>query len=75
MLSWNVSEVANVDPAEWAHRSDDDGLIRPVPEACAEALAVPYDMGYYAIRPPSWVPGRMQELAMTKADDDEWGEW
>lgn len=75
VLSWDVSEVADVDPAEWVHRSDDGGLIRPVPEACADALAVPYDMGYYAIRPPSWVPGRMQELAMTKADDEEWGDW
>ena len=75
VLSWTVHEVTDADPAEWAHRTDNNELIRPVPTACAEALAVPYDMGYYALRPPSWVPGRMQELAMTKADDDDWGDW
>ena len=31
VLSWTVSEVVDVDPAIWAHKSDDGGLIRPVP--------------------------------------------
>lgn len=75
VLSWSVARVADVDPARWVHCGDGDTLIRPVPERCAEALSVPYDLGHYALRPPSWVPGRMQELAMTQADAEEWGEW
>lgn len=76
VLSWSVTEVHGVDPAAFVHTDDARAtLIRPVPPACAEALGVPYDIGFYALRPPSWVPGRMQDLAITKADEEEWGEW
>lgn len=75
VLSWDITPHLGVEPAEWVHVSDGDRLLRPVPPACAEALAVPYDLGFYALRPPSWVPGRLQEMAMTKVDDEEWGEW
>lgn len=69
VLSWSVETVV-ADPFLWAH-TDGDDLVRPVPVACAQTAGVPYRLGWYALRPPSWHPGRLRELAMTD-DTEQW---
>lgn len=71
VLSWDVQIHADADPARWCH-IDGERLLRPVPVRCAEALDVPYRLGWYAVRPPSWHPDRLQEMAMTDDEEDEW---
>lgn len=60
---------------EWAHLAPHtDQLIRPCPVECVQALGLPDDtwrMGRYALRPPSWHPDRLMELAMS-AEEEEW---
>lgn len=72
VLSWDVSEVTDVDPEAWAHMGDTGTLQRPCPAECATALGV-HDtrMTWYAIRPPSWNPDRLLAL-VAPAGPDEW---
>lgn len=70
VLSWEVELAEDVDPSAWVH-AEGDQILRPVPAECAEALEVPYRMGMYAVRPPSWHPDLLQPLAMTD-DEDDW---
>lgn len=67
---WEVKDVGDADPA-WAHVDGED-IIRPCPTQCAESLGVPYRLGHYAIRPPSWNPNRLAALAMTPEPEEEW---
>lgn len=71
VLAWTVEPAHPDDPGRFVH-VDGETILRPCPTACAEALAVPYRTGWYAIRPPSWHPDRLNELAMTADDDDDW---
>lgn len=73
VLSWSVEAVEGVDPGPWVH-ADADVVLRPVPEQCLDALGVPHSPCRYAIRPPSWNPERMTELAGTTESDDDWEE-
>lgn len=72
VLRWTVREVAPDDPGRYVHAEGLD-ILRPCPTECADALTIPHRVGLYAIRPPSWHPDRLSELAMTDdADDDSW---
>lgn len=66
VLHWTVEEIDG-DPLTIAHMGDTGRLLRPVPIAAAEQLGIEYRVGWYALRPPSWNPNRLMELAM--ADD------
>lgn len=70
VLRWTVHAATPVDLGDWAHR-DWDSLLRPCPPECADTLQVPYRLGLYATRPPSWHPDRLTELAMTD-QEDQW---
>lgn len=73
VLNWSVTEEHPEDPARFLHVDDDNAILRPCPTACAEALNIPYRLGWYAVRPPSWHPDRLTELAMTaEPDDNSW---
>lgn len=71
VLGWDTEVHLDADPATWTH-VDGDTIIRPIPVECADTLGVPYRVGWYALRPPSWHPDRLQEMAMTEEDDDAW---
>lgn len=74
VLDW-VVELVDADADQWTHTHADTGaLIRPMPVECAEFHGVPYRWGQYALRPPSWHPDRLVDLAMTPDDDDAWAE-
>jgi len=70
VLGWDVEDVGDADPA-WAHVHGAD-IIRPCPVECAEDLGVPYRIGHYALRPPSWNPNRLTSLAMTPEPEEDW---
>lgn len=74
VLAWTVQEQAPTDLARWLHLGDDDTtILRPCPVECMSALGADYRMGWYALRPPSWHPDHLAELAMTPdADDESW---
>lgn len=73
VISWTVEEAHPEDPGRFVHADSSDAILRPCPPACAEELDVPYRLGWYATRPPSWHPDRLTELAMTaEPDDDSW---
>lgn len=63
VLSWSIEDAPG-DPWRTLHLGDGDQLLRPVPIPVAEALGVDYRVGAYAIRPPSWNPNRLTEMAM-----------
>lgn len=69
VLRWDVHEETPVDVERWLHVQDGE-VLRPVPPACLDTLGVPYRMGSYALRPPSWHPDRLMDLAMTAEPDD-----
>lgn len=70
VLAWHVEPI-EADPARWTHEHDGQ-IIRPCPHACADQLNVPYTEGWYALRPPSWHPDRLQKLAMTASTEEDW---
>lgn len=74
ILRWEVEEVTT--PAgRWGHIDHrGDEIIRPCPVECATSLEVDYRLGQYAIRPPSWHPDRLMEVAMTPEREEDW-EW
>ena len=73
VLNWTVEEAHPEDPAHFIHADDNDAILRPCPTECADALAIPYRRGWYALRPPSWHPDALTELAMTaEPDTDSW---
>lgn len=72
ILYWDVAETRPDDPLAWVH-ADGGTILRPCPVECAETLRVPYRLGWYALRPPSWHPDRLEELAMT--DDTDYEDW
>lgn len=73
VLNWIVETAHPNDPGRFIHTDTDNTILRPCPPECAEALAVDYRLGWYAIRPPSWHPDVLMELAMTaEADDEAW---
>lgn len=67
---WQVEDMGDPDPA-WAHAWQGD-IIRPCPRECADELGVPYRLGHYALRPPSWNPNRLALLAMTPEPEEDW---
>lgn len=69
VLRWEVDAVTAPDPHRWVHVGDEGALLRPVPEACAAHYEAPHRLGSYAIRPPSWHPSRLTDLAMTPAEE------
>lgn len=73
VIAWNVEETHPADSGRFVHADADDTILRPCPVECADALNVPYRLGWYATRPPSWHPDRLTELAMTAEPDD--GSW
>ncbi|BDZ52460.1 hypothetical protein GCM10025867_47010 (plasmid) [Frondihabitans sucicola] len=60
---WSV-EPMDGDPWRVLHLGTGDELIRPCPVDVADDLGVDYRLGFYAIRPPSWNPNRLVEMAM-----------
>lgn len=73
VLGWNIHEETPTDPARFIHADNDGAILRPCPIECAEALGLAYREGWYALRPPSWHPDRLTELAMTAdPDTDSW---
>ena len=66
VLGWSAVEIEG-DPWRTMHLGRGHELLRPVPVSVAEGLGVDYRLGAYAIRPPSWNPNRLMEMAM--ADD------
>lgn len=71
VLRWEVESVSTKDVYSWSH-VDGDTILRPVPEQCVRVLGVGYRMGNYAVRPPSWHPDRLKDLAMTPEREEEW---
>lgn len=63
VLGWSV-EAQQGDPWRTIHLGEHGMLIRPTPIMVADELGVPYRVGAYAIRPPSWNPNRLMEMAM-----------
>lgn len=72
VLTWTVEEAHPDDLGRFIHADTDDAILRPCPTDCAEALGVDYRVGLYALRPPSWHPDMLTELAMTAEPDDDW---
>ena len=70
VIGWTVTPV-DTDPIRWAHESE-SSIIRPCPQECAQGLGVDFGMGWYAIRPPSWHPDRLQQLAIATEPEEEW---
>ena len=71
VLSWSVVAVEENRLGGWSHVHDGN-IVRPCPEQCAQELGIPYRLGTYEIRPPSWHPDRLQHLAMTEEPEEEW---
>lgn len=72
VLSWDVIEHPDEDPTVWAHLGPGDLLHRPVPSGCADHLGIVETREcWYAIRPPSWHPDRLQQL-VASADPEDW---
>lgn len=65
VLSWEITEHPAAGPA-WVHHEGTD-ILRPVPVECV--AAVEHRVGWYALRPPSWIPERLVACAMTV---EEW---
>lgn len=73
VITWAVEEAHPDDLGRFIHADDDNAILRPCPAECADALGVPYREGWYALRPPSWHPDVLMELAMTaEPDTDSW---
>lgn len=76
VLEWTVTDMSGLESvhAGWGHIDSEQAITRPCPEACVQRLGLTdqqWRLGHYAIRPPSWHPSRLQELAMTE-DSDTW---
>ncbi len=69
VLAWDIADI-DADPYEHAHLADGN-IIRPCPVECLDGLGyeVPHDLGWYAIRPPSWHPNRLVRTAMTASSE------
>lgn len=65
---WEIEKV-DKDPDKLAHCGEDDELLRPSPVECATRLDLDYDLTWHAIRPPSWNPNRIRELAVKPEDE------
>lgn len=70
ILHWEIETLAT-EPDGWSHIHAGE-IVRPCPEDCAAALAVPYRLGWYALRPPSWHPDRLMAMAMTPEPEEAW---
>lgn len=72
VLDWTVQPCtdAGVDPIRWAFVGEDGAILRPIPAAVADHLGIRYELGWYALRPPSWHRDRLEQLAMTPPDED-----
>lgn len=75
VLSWDVEEISG-DPFTVGHTGDTGRILRPIPVECAETLALDYREEWFCIRPPSWNPNRLRQLAVAPEDEmyvpDEW---
>lgn len=71
VLSWTITPATPQNPHRWVH-AEGNTILRPCPAECALDLNIPYQVGAYAIRPPSWHPDRLMDLAMTAETDDDW---
>ena len=73
VLDWTVTAHPDEDPLPWAHLDRRSHMLhRPVPPECAAAVSAgAVRESWYAIRPPSWHPDRLQRLVVS-AGDDEW---
>lgn len=72
ILEWEVEGLGVSSTEEgWSHVHEGE-IVRPCPEECAQALDVPYRLGWYALRPPSWHPDRLGQVAMTEEPEEEW---
>lgn len=60
---WSVEAIEG-DPWRTLHLGRGQELIRPCPVEIADDLGVDYRLGFYAVRPPSWNPNRLVEMAM-----------
>lgn len=76
VLSWSIEQVEEADPWAFGHLGQENRLLRPVPVECAERLGVQYQLAWHAVRPPSWNPNRLRELAVDREEDvylpEEW---
>lgn len=74
VLRWAIEEAHPSKPsADWVH-VDGARVLRPVPAECLDELGVPHSPVQYAIRPPSWNPERLLDLAGTQEAEDDWEE-
>lgn len=76
VLSWDVHEVDG-DPWALAHTGEQgDCLLRPMPVECATRTGLPFRLEWHSIRPPSWNPNRLREIAVNVEEElylpDEW---
>lgn len=76
VLKWEIESVPNVDPWVHGHIGQENRVIRPIPVECADRMDVQYQLAWHAIRPPSWNPNRLRELAVEQEEDvylpEEW---
>lgn len=74
--SWQISKTEPEDIDRFIHCGYSEGLLRPSPVVCAERLQVDYELAWHAIRPPSWNPNRIRELAVEPEEElylpEEW---
>lgn len=76
VLSWTITEEIGVDTWVHGHIGQESRIVRPIPIECANRLDVQYQLAWHAIRPPSWNPNRLRELAVDKEEEvflpEEW---
>lgn len=76
VLKWEIEEIHNQDPWEIAHTGLEKQILRPIPIECADQLGLQYKLEWFCIRPPSWNPNRIRELAVAQEEEmyipEEW---
>lgn len=67
VIKWEIETGQAIDDKwQWGHCGPDDKIHRPIPVECAHRLGLDFTLDWFAIRPPSWNPDRLYELAVHK---------
>ena len=76
VLVWTIDQIDSADPWGIGHFGEENRIIRPVPVECAERAGLQYQVAWHAIRPPSWNPNLLRELAVEPEEElympEEW---
>lgn len=76
IVNWSISEIESDDNLSIGHIDPNGRINRPIPVECADRIGVEYQIAWHAIRPPSWNPNRLREMAVEKEEElylpEEW---